>query len=550
MQFDNAVASCVVFKGKDKVDNQDFKQEVAKEFFETAKEKILEHVFEDVTGLAIPWEFSVAYWLATKPLIAGVATNIKVDIVTSTQVDNNVTVSTNDKYLPKILIRFGDHFDGSPLVVKVLQGNTEIQSKQVMSFEELYKLYAQVGAGVCEIVPTHPFVSLPPGEYDLSVSGWDKAVSDTAHLVVKGTNAGRAISTQFVVPPTVSGSEQSGVLATQRNFVQNDITKFLRGYTARGWDQDDRSTYVVGIKGDYARVVALDANGALRWSSEQRINGLNDVAVAVKWGRVYVATASREGAACQDKVYWDIWRVNENQWEHIYRSTHREGGFLAYLVKTNNYVYGVGDYSVCGAWGTKVVSFGQDEDVREWESDTYSIYYSNHAAADDTHLYMVHVDWSDWTIYWEEHMEGSNDFFKPVHMGLIGTRPAISPLTSNRFAVLVGTTKEQGAALFIKQGNSIRKIFTSPHSVWVMGAGSDGKGNAMFCVLSLDSNHHLKGNNYVWVYDHATDEVVSKGPFAGVLSGKAFQYGDQNPGCVWTTDEGKVILISAKGVFH
>ncbi len=162
---------------------------------------------------------------------------------------------------------------------------------------------------------------------------------------------------------------------------------------------------------------------------------------------------------------------------------------------------------------------------------------------------MVHVDWSRWTIYWEQHVEGNEYFFSPKDTGLTGNRPAIVPLSSNEFAILAGTTKEtERGSLFIRKRNSTEKVFEASFPVYTMGIGRDVEGNAVFCVLNVASNQGIQGDNYIWVYSPNSGKVFSEGPFSGILAGKAFEYEDRNPGCIWTATDGKITIISVNGI--
>jgi len=371
------------------------------------------------------------------------------------------------------------------------------------------------------------------------------AQAGALHYYIKAKD--NANNTTYTSTYTVTVNDCSGGGGTDIFPYETDITGFLPDSTYRvwGWAEDSRYLYLVAVKKNTAVVlVTVDkSTRSVVHSAIKNISGVDGATLGLKWGRVYVVTYTVEkDGACSSPVHWDFWRVNGDTWNHVYRTSHNEGGFIWYLVTTNEYLYAIGDYSPCGSWGTKVVRLDQNENVKVWASETGTKFYSNHPFSTRNKVYFVHAS-VGWNLYLEEYPENTSTFFSQLTKVGEGTYAAFATDGTNR-VVLMGTASADGKVHAIINGND-QVVFGHRSFVGQVWAANNGRFYGIF--RERDANQwHLTEINATSRTANLSGKVWS-----GQSIGQKFSpFGlEENPGFVLNRTDGRKILVTLRQVW-
>ena len=372
------------------------------------------------------------------------------------------------------------------------------------------------------------------------------SIPGTARYYIKARdNAGNTgTSSTYTVTVNDCGGGTGGEIFPY----ETDVTGFLpdSSYEVWSWAEDGQYLYLVGVKKNVSVALVTVDKGtrSVVRSTVKNINGVDRASVGLKWGRVYMVTYTVEhDGSCGSAVHWDFWRVSGSTWTHVYRTSHKEGGSIWYLVTTDNYLYAIGDYSSCASWGTKIVRLDRNENARVWTSETGTKFYSNHAFSTRNKVYFVHVSLA-WNLYLEEYPENTSSFFSHMTKVGEGSYGAFATDGTNR-VVFLGTASADGKVHAIINGAD-RVVFDRRSFMAQAWAASNGRFYGVFRERDANRWHVVE------VHPSSRTVTLAGKTWSGRMVGPKFMpFGaEDNPGFVLNRSDGRKILVTLKSPWN
>lgn len=121
----------------------------------------------------------------------GVETHLDLVSIQGDGLDERLETYSNTPVAPAILIRPGDAFEGMPLQLTIdkKQGSVwaPISVAMVMTFDEELEVFGKYGLRPYLVLPKTPLVLTDPGDYRLTVSGWDRTRAQAYLTIRPGT---------------------------------------------------------------------------------------------------------------------------------------------------------------------------------------------------------------------------------------------------------------------------------------------------------------------------------------------------------------------------
>ncbi len=276
--------------------------------------------------------------------------------------------------------------------------------------------------------------------------------------------------------------------------------------------------------------------------------------VGYKWNNIYVITYSKvDDTAIDTPVYWNFYQLETNNvWNKIWSTQHKEGGFTNYLISTNHYIYVVGYYSSCCAWGTKIVRIDQNNDYKLWSSPTGTEFYNpQHGFTTGDKIIFYHQSAFTNPLLFEDYSESYNNWLSTyTNTGYEGDRAGVFEINGKIFFLCNVINNSAYNVHFIDYPLTTDKtILSTSYYMNFMEPLLTSTGKVYyFAESSADKSY------YIFVLNNDMDAQIYKTQFSwnnGDIVGWKFMHAiDDNPGFTVSESNGKKFIYSLKPIFN